>query len=1086
MFTYHASNRLEDLADGLIAAGRSLPLSPFEARVVVCESPALARWLRYRFCRRVGVACLLDTPLPAAWLWARASEALGLGQHEDPLSRERLRWRLFAALGREELVRDERAGVVARYLADDGDGLKRWQFAGRLADLFDRYQYYRPELIRHWSQGGGEDWQALLWRAVAEGVEDHRVALMDRFLARLEGGEAPALPARIDLFALHALPPLLLRAFAAVGRHTEVVAWLLSPTPEYWADLASPRALARQRREAPERAELWQAGNPLLTQWGRQGQMFQDQLLDDAVGLGEGGDHFTPPGRDRLLHHLQSDLFEALAPGRNTPREVEEPFETASIQFHLCHGALRECQVLRDTLLHLLAADETLEPEEILVLVPEIGRYAPYIEAVFGGAEQENRLPFNISDALLPDEHPLIRAFLDLLALPESRFSRAEVLGLANTPEIRARFGLDEADLAELADRIDHLNLYWGLDGASKRRLGLPEIDDNTWHQGFMRMMAGFAIGEETLIEERGDPIAPLAGIQAGEAERIARLFDLLDALRRWSTLLARPATPAGWAERLGRLVEHFFAPTAEGEERLARIFDALSELEQAEEAGVGELAPEVVRAWLGDLLENRNERGRLYSGGITFCAMKPLRGVPFRVVAMLGMQESAFPRRTPRNEFDRMRQQWRHGDPDPVHEDRYLFLEALLAARDHLVISYTGRDASTNEPLQPSVVVGELLDYLRRHYRIGGRPADEALTRIHPLHPFSAANFEPPAPGFDLRWLALARAVADHRPPSGRPGWPATAIEPEERAPAAERQLSPAELARFLKDPVGRFARERLRVREARDLELIEEEPLDTDGLASWQLCNLILQCRLQGEPADRARRLARARGMLPHGLPGERSFDAALEKAEAILSRCPALGIELPLARRGRDVDLILEGDAGPPWRLAGRLSHTLEGGGAVAFSASSFHLGRLLPLWVEHLCLHAEGGGSGSASLFFHAKGACRLPPLEQAEARHQLRTLLALYEEGSTRPLPLPIETGAIFFDKRSEDETEAWRDARTAWASDRGGRTVPECQKFPFPLVLQGHDWCPGSDEQEFAGYAERLFGPLKAHLEELK
>jgi exodeoxyribonuclease V gamma subunit len=45
----------------------------------------------------------------------------------------------------------------------------------------------------------------------------------------------------------------------------------------------------------------------------------------------------------------------------------------------------------------------------------------------------------------------------------------------------------------------------------------------------------------------------------------------------------------------------------------------------------------------------------RFLGGGITFCSMKPMRPLPFRVVAILGMADGEFPRNVKPLSFDLM-----------------------------------------------------------------------------------------------------------------------------------------------------------------------------------------------------------------------------------------------------------------------------------------------------------------------------------------------------------------------------------------------------------------------------------------------
>ncbi len=1096
MLHIHHSNQLESLTNSLLDSYSNDHRHPFTPRIIISEAQSLSRWLKNRICLHEGIVCLTETELPAAWLWQQARLSLSMPKHDDPLTHDRLQWRIFAALDQHSSFWSQpELNEVSHYLSDAND-LKRWQLAGRIADAFDRYQYYRPDTIRDWSGGQKNDWQAHLWRYITTDIGIHRVALMDSFLRKLHSGETTNLPERIDLFAIHNLPPLLLQAFHGIARHTNTHLWLLSPTPEYWADLANPREMARKRRESPDELALWQAGNPLLTQWGRQAQSFQDLLLDDSIQLQDDSEHFINPGNDTLLHQIQSDIFDAIAPEKPLEKKnISSQKQLPSLQLHICHSALRECQVLHDNLLHCLQEEPGLQPENILVLVPEISHYAPYIEAVFGSIADNTRIPYNISDVFQADEHPLIQAFLNILNLPESRFSQAEVIGLANIPQIRQRFGLEETDMAELSDLFNQLRIFWGLNGADKQRFNLPEIDDNTWHQGFMRIMAGFAMGDEKLLAN-DPPIAPAPRIAADSAERAARFFDLLDTLRRWASRLSQPAEPAEWAERISLLLEDIFAPTDDDDERPERILETIRDLRHAETGGVKKLSLEVVRYWLNQNLGTQVEKGRLYSGGVTFCAMQPLRGVPFRIIALLGMQEAAYPRRSYHNEFDRMNDNWQHGDPNPVQEDRYLFLESLLAARDKFIISYTGRNAKNNDPLQPSVLVQELLDYLDEHYQCNdgspnSRLPSEQLTRVHPLHPFSAGNYTmQPTPeqmanhcpatshaaGFDRRWLQTAKAIHQHKSPQPHAGWPTSSIDAAEHF---ERHITPQALAHFFKSPIKHFVNKRLRLYQPIDQELMENEPFELDGLEQWQLRNLLLQSWLQdeGDSNNTASQLARAQGMLLHGTQGEVLFAKIQSEFEAIKTQCIDNDITPPLISENIDINLQLTINKNH-WQLSGRVNGVYSQHGLLEITASKYSLTKLLPLWIRHLCLHASGHHSAT-SRFIGLDQMRTLKPVTTDKAREHLSNLLALYEAGLVAPLAFSDYTSATFIEKLNSngDEEKALKAAQGKWLG--GFKQHAEGDDFHNRIVLHNHQWQP---DETMTDLAHLILDPLTQNL----
>ncbi|MDX8404731.1 MAG: exodeoxyribonuclease V subunit gamma, partial [Mariprofundus sp.] len=489
-----SSNKVELLMEQLAAVLNARPLaSPFTAETVLVPSMPMKRWLGLQLAEITGINCNMAYPLPAAWLWNLVSTSLPDAPMQDPLARDQATWRIFDLL--PGFLLKPQFASLQQYLDNDAQGIKRWQLSERIADVFDRYQYYRPDTIRNWSNGGGDDWQSQLWRALQKqvGNRHHRVAMIDFFMETMAREKADHLPERISIFAVSSLPPLLLKVIQAVACHTDVYLYYLTPTNSYWADLKSDKAMARQRLTEPDEAVYFDTGHGLLASWGRQGQVFQDLLLSDDALQAMEFELYAEAWPQTLLGELQSDLFQIQM------QEHSLATDDDSLQIHICHSALRECQVLHDALLQRMDDDPTLKPEEILVMVPEISRYAPYIDAVFSKSDSRPFIPWNLSDISVADEHPVIGSFLQLLQLPESRFSISEILSLLDVPEIRARFNLDGDSLATIRAMLDQLNVRWGIDAAHKKQFALPETVQNSWKQAEMRLLAGFAMGEGPL-----------------------------------------------------------------------------------------------------------------------------------------------------------------------------------------------------------------------------------------------------------------------------------------------------------------------------------------------------------------------------------------------------------------------------------------------------------------------------------------------------------------------------------------------------------------------------------------------------------
>ena len=82
-------------------------------------------------------------------------------------------------------------------------------------------------------------------------------------------------------------------------------------------------------------------------------------------------------------------------------------------------------------------------------------------------------------------------------------------------------------------------------------------------------------------------------------------------------------------------------------------------------------------------------------------------------------------------------------GDRDPRSEDRQLLLDALMAATDRLIVTYTGNDERTNTAAPARRAGRRAARRGRPHGPRGddGTPASACVVR-HPLQPFDPRNF--------------------------------------------------------------------------------------------------------------------------------------------------------------------------------------------------------------------------------------------------------------------------------------------------------------------------------------------------------
>ena len=992
----YRSNCMERLADAL-AGAVSRPLSNVLApECIAVPSAGMERWLALELATRLGVWANPAFPFPGKLIESILADVLQQPVNAQAYGPLRVQFALAGLLG--ELAARPEFLSVRGYLEHEPGNARRLALSGRLAELFDRYIIYRPQLVWDWQRGKDEHWQAQLFRALYGklGPEDLAVRTVAALEALQRGAVLSAqLPERIHVFGVSSLPPAYLDLLSAVSEQREVHVYVLSPCREYFGDL-------RRRSQLPAAD-----GHALLASLGRHSREFQE-LIEAHPYVEPQLELYADPGQGTLLATLQSDLLRLHDRAQSGELRPLDPADD-SLAIHACHGPMRELEVLHDQLLALIS-DHAVEPHQIVVLVPNISEYAPLIDAVFSQAAGRPRIPFRVAGKSARESSAVLSAFDALLAVFDSRFGASQVLDLLGQDLLRERFEIGVDEVEQLREWAADSGIRWGVDAAHRAEVGQPERAENTWRFGLSRLVLGYATGNEPDATFEGH--APL-GFESGDADLLGRFLEFCERLFEFRGELCRPADLATWRERLGRVLAAFVVESRESAADHAALRKALITLER--EAAAAGFAEQVelssVRELLAQVLESRPAMQGFLAGGVTFCQLVPMRSIPFEVVCVLGLNDGAFPGIDTPLDFDLTAQKRLPGDRSRRDDDRQLFLEALLSARRKLLLSYVGQSIHDGKPLLPSVLVTELIDHIAHAFTLPDAGADavaqveQRLVTRHALSAVSPRYFarerDPRLFSYASWALEGARALSAprRRPAPFFRGEPQPLLQP----PAA---VDLAQLEIGLVRPQRMFAQQKLGLMLGRDLPALRDrEPFDLDALERWQLATDLLLDQLEAPvEIDAAFELERARGRLPLGTPGKLEFRALHEQIRAIVQsfRAEAGGARLPV----RELLLQIRGT-----RLSGRLEQ-LWPSAQLRVQYSSTGNRHELRHFLRHvvlLCLrsHEPESELPQRSLLIGRNG--REPERIEfgaiADPRLLLWDLLEVYAAAQVAPLPL---------------------------------------------------------------------------------
>lgn len=1107
MLHVHRSERAEALVAPLAVVLAEAPEDPFTPDVVAVPTRGVERWLAQRLSHHLGagetsgICANVDFRGPRRLVEQVVADLTDLDPDDDPWRPERLAWSVLEVL--DAHLAEPWAAPLARYVGDPGDEVRRGRrltLARRLADLLVDYARQRPEVVLAWSAPSPETgdtpedlaWQPELWRRLVDRVPatDPARRVEEAVAALRADPTAVDLPPRLSVFGPTRLPEDELRVLRALAEHRDVHLWLVHPSPVLWdkvaaydggpatsddlADDATPdHAGARRRADLPTLAR-----HPFLASTGRDAVELQLRLA--GGGAVHETRHEAAPTPPTLLGALQSALRTDTPDGTH----VVDPADR-SVQILACHGRARQVEVLRETLVGLFSADPTLQARDVIVLCPDVETFAPLVTATFGAvpelgedAHPGQRLRVSLADRGAGTTNPVLALLATLLRLADGRVTASEVLDIAASGPVRRRFRFSDDDVDRLRQWAVEAGVHWGEDGERRARFGIDgHVRQGTWDAALDRLLLGAAMADEDArfvgpalpLDDVGSTDVDLAGRLA---ELVARLTEILrgldgvhplahwlDTLDRALTLLAEAPPTEAWQIGSARRVL--------GDVRAAGAAHGGVALRLAD-----------VRALLDDRLAGRPTRAGFRTGALTVCSLEPMRSVPHRVVCLLGLDDGVFPRTAASAGDDLLARHPEIGERDARSEDRQIFLDAVAAAGDHLVVVHTGADERTGAARPPAVPVAELLDALDRVATTSaGRPAREHVVVRHPLQTVDERNFEPGALGVpgafshDRAAFDGARAArAERRPVGALVGAPLALPTGSVGAPATESaggrpDVELDDLVRLLENAPRWFAQHTLDVGLVIEEDDVEDRlPLALTGLAGWGVGDRVLRAALSGVEPNRALQAEWRRGQVPPRELGRSALQevirsvgplrvAAVEAArEADAAAGRPVSQDVLSSAETVDVRAVL-----PDGRTLVGSVPGVHGARVVRTEYSRLGPKHRLRAWVQALALRVSDPDRpwDAVAIGRSPRGPgvawSTLTPPDPGTAATLLADLVALRDEAAREPLPLLPEVSLRYAEERRTTDA---RDAlmRAGWVWNKGFE-----RKDPYVVLAWGRD-----------------------------
>ena len=975
----NVSNNLSQLAKVLSADLQSERLPVFQPHYIVTQTDGMNNWAKMQIANhnKIAANCVFSKPND---LINSIYYMLG-GRFPNTLSTSNLTWLIYHILG-EKYFNDQYRHIANYYSTDGPDrDIKRLALAEKITDLFDQYQVYRPEMIKDWNSktvatSAESEWQQYLWirsKELSGNSLPDKTIVSDYIISALHDDELVVklkkkMPT-IYLFGLSVTTTFHLTIFNFLSEIIDIKYYLLNPAPNsYWFEDRTDKQLAVLYRKGIVDKEINSNGNPLLISWGRVisdtfGLLFQNETLLNAyeqTGV-------TEPLPDSLLHKLQHDIFNNAPKTERNPILVED-FKDESITINACYTIPREVEVLYNYLVHLVdKKKELLSPRDIVVMVTDIDAYAPYIKAVFGNAPYHFK--FTIADEGLSNGDSMINALQSLLTMNKQNCKAEEVMQLLDSTFIRNRFGITDVSLIRKA--VDRAGIRFGLDRNQE--------DDTiyvSWPYGLDRIMYGVCMSGDDEYSINGDSFYPLDIAEGSDAFELIRFVHFVQVLMNSINERDYERTIAEWVVYLEKIMQNMICETdTEVDEEYTTILLELEKLNSVSDLVNDKISFDIFTYRFLQTITSVKRTGSFAGGGITFCSLIPMRSIPFKVVALLGLNFDKFPRRENQVGFNLMDIKRRKGDRNVKDNDKHLFLETIVSAQQYLYMSYIGRSVKDNTSLPPSALLDELLDYIESGC-INIDNAKQLIVHHHPLHSFSNLY----ARSNDVFYNYLDDKANKNEVMLGTQKQLKLILFDE---------INLADFVKLFRHPFKEYYNKVLNIYyESESVLLKDTEIFELDHLQKWNLKQALLHIPKDGQITFKDKLLKTG------GLPLKGMSDIAIMEMEEEVGSVREL-FEQCIAGEDQhsiQIEINIENSM-----LKGTL-HNLYGDKLVYVSYSKHEYKSMLEAYIHYLSARAQSENVTLHFISAHRQEIFQGISISQEEAYSQLVDLLKLYKDG----------------------------------------------------------------------------------------
>ncbi len=1003
--------QLENLSEAFCKDMNKTKADPFLSDIVITQSSSMESYLNRKLADKNQIAVNINYISPRIFI-TDIFKICNIDIKENRFARETLIWKIYKMLPEME----NKYEVIRNYVESDKNNksFKRYQLANEITNVFDTYIAYRGEWLEKWQEneilnlGEHEEWQSDLWRKLSVDCGSRFLRATQLIAPNIKQCK-DSLPKEISIFGISNLPKDYIEFFTFLSNYIEIKFYYLTPCLEYWSDATK------------KSAHLENIDNKLLVSWGVLGRDFFKLLLDNDFDIG-GDEAIEETEPTTFLSSMQYDIL------HNLPDEYSQmknkQFDN-SIIINNCYSRMREVEVLYDQVLDLLNCETSnISASDIVVMAPNMEEYTPYIKAIFDNKDWKSAIPFTIADRSINETSKIAESFINILNIASTKITAQDMYDIISSEAIAHKFGLSIDDLSEIHKLILDSNIIWGENCEHRKSVLGQEFNDiNSWEFGFNRLIAGYAFDTESIVD---NGVLPLP-LKNNQPIILGKFKTICDLIFKYSKQLRKEHSPDEWYSILLNIINEFFVIENTKNEELDPVYNAITVLNyNLQNAEFEEkLSLQVIKQALSNDFSMEQNQKEFFKGGLTFCRLLPMRNIPFKIICIMGLNEGEFPRLDKQCGFDLSHKNPISGDRSMRKDDRYIFLETVMACREKLYLSFVGQSNASNEEIPPSILISEMIDYITNITEI----KEENLITKHPLQPFNKKYFTGNDKYFSYSKTNCEAAKALSAELANNQNFCDNELPLRDK----DLEFSFDDFINFFLSPAKFFLNYRLKINlYNQNIDALKNcEPFDLNKLDEYLLKDKYLESKLSEKNID-ILETEKASGAIPYGIWGDEILDSAETATNVIYERVKLLGDKKEIS----SVKTISKTIDGINIKFSGQFNNFYNN------SQAFFRPGKIkdkdkLKAWIWHnLALETDT----ICETFILGYDKNKLQEINFKSTESRIDELIKIFIRGLRKPLPLFLNSSAEYANQLKKAELEVdyekcLKSASTKWEKD---------------------------------------------------